>query len=182
MLKKAGLIASLSLIVAGCARTAPQTPATKAALESDAESALAVMKEQAPQLSQRLQEAHAYVVFPRVGKGGALVGGAFGRGIVYERGQPVGFAELQQASIGAQLGAQTFAEVILFRDRNALERFKEGGFQVTGTASAVFLRQGAANSIGFGRDGTAIVIMPRGGAMVDLSVAGQEIDYQPSQM
>jgi len=49
-----------------------------------------------------------------VAKGGAIVGGAYGRGEVYEQGQKIGWSDLSQATIGAQLSGQTFSELILF--------------------------------------------------------------------
>ena len=50
-------------------------------------------------------------------KGGAIVGGAYGRGEVYEQGKMVGWADLSQATIGAQLGGQSFSELILFESK-----------------------------------------------------------------
>ena len=80
--------------------------------------------------------------------------------------------------MGAQLGGETFAELIVFSDRDALTRLKTDNFDVSGNASAVALTSGAAATAQF-EGGAAVFVMPRGGLMVDISVAGQKIDYDP---
>ncbi|HLU68324.1 MAG TPA: lipid-binding SYLF domain-containing protein, partial [Kofleriaceae bacterium] len=131
-----------------------------------------------PGLQQILDQAYGYAVFPEIGKGGAIVGGAYGRGIVYEQGRKVGFVELNQGSIGAQLGGQTFSEIIVFSNRAALDRLKAGNFDLGADASAVVLTTGAAAGARFER-GVAVFVLPQGGLMVDVSVNGQQLNYQP---
>jgi lipid-binding SYLF domain-containing protein len=169
--------AALALLATACA-TSPQTRAEERTLENRASATLDTMTARDPRLEELLGRAVGYAVFPEIGKGGAVVGGAFGRGVVYENGQPVGYARLSQASVGAQLGGQTFAELIVFNDRNALERLKTDNFDVGGGVSAVALTSGAARAAQF-EGGAAVFVMPRGGLMVDVSVSGQKIDYDP---
>ena len=45
-----------------------------------------------PALGALVQRGHGYALFPDVGKAGLGVGGAYGRGVVYERGQHIGYA------------------------------------------------------------------------------------------
>ena len=115
-------------------------------------------------------------VFPEIAKGGLIAGGAFGEGVVYVNDQVIGYAELNQASIGAQLGGQTFSELIVFRDRNALDRLMGGNFDFGVDASAIIVKTGAARSASF-EDGQAVFVKPRGGLMAELSVSGQQIDF-----
>jgi lipid-binding SYLF domain-containing protein len=170
------LVAASGLFFAACA-AGPKTAGQRAGLKIDAESTLTDMVRQDPSLRPILHSAAGYVVFPSVGQGGALVGGASGKGVVYERGQPVGFADLSQVSIGAQLGGQRFAELIVLRDQWALDRFKSGSFDVGGQASAVIIRSGEAAASQFGRNGVAVFIRPLGGAMFNVSLTGQQIRY-----
>ncbi len=164
--------------VAGCA-TAPKTEAGRQNLESSAQATLQSMTAADPQLGQLLQSSYAYAVFPEIGKGGVVVGAAYGRGVLYEQGRMVGFVELNQGSIGAQLGGQTFAELVIFRDRFAVERLKGGQFSIGGNASAVALTAGAAGTAQF-TDGVAVFVLPRGGLMAELSVSGQQLNFQPA--
>ena len=49
---------------------------------------------------------YAYLVFPKVGKGGLGVGAAHGTGRAYEQGKYVGDVKMNQVSIGLQEGSQ----------------------------------------------------------------------------
>lgn len=172
------LAAAVGLLIAACATT-PKTAEGRQDLMRDAQAMLDTMRAQDPGLDRLLQQSAGYVVFPEIGKGGAIIGGAYGRGIVYEQGQPVGFAELNQGSIGAQLGGQTFAELIVFEQQRGLQALKDGRFDIGGTASATVLQTGAAAATQFGDEGVAVFVMPRGGLMVDVSVSGQQINFEP---
>jgi lipid-binding SYLF domain-containing protein len=171
-------IAPVGLVLIAACATAPDTPIQRRSLEASAEATLETMKARDPGLSPILADATGYAVFPDIAKGGVLAGGAHGFGVVYERGKPVGIAELNQASIGAQLGAETFSEVIVFRDERELNRLEAGNFDLGAGASAVFVKAGAAREARFER-GVAVFVLPRRGLMVDLSVHGQQIDFKP---
>lgn len=136
------------------------------------------MKQRDPGLERMLGQSHGYVVFPSVGKGGFIAGGAHGNGVVYERGRKVGYAELNQASIGAQIGGETFSEVILLQTPQALEKVKRDQFALGAGVSAVVISKGAAAAARF-KNGVAVFVMPQGGLMVDVSVNGQKIRFEP---
>ena len=55
-------------------------------------------------LKPLMDSAAGYAVFPDVGKGGFIVGGAHGKGLLYEKGVAMGQTSMTQASIGAQAG------------------------------------------------------------------------------
>lgn len=175
---KSSVIAMLALATA-CGG-APKTTGARISLEQNARATLSEMEARDPSLSGLLQDAYAYVVFPSVGKGGAIVGGAFGRGILYEGDRPTGYVELAQASLGAQLGGETFSELIVLRDRRDVEDIKAGSFKVGGNVSVTALTAGAARAAMHGAERTnAVFLLPRGGLMVDVSVSGQRLDYRP---
>src|SRR5436305_619354 len=89
-------------------------------LKTEATQTIDAFKKADPGLTGFFSDAAGYAVFPTVGKGGLIVGGAHGKGVVYEKGKSVGQASLSQASIGAQAGGQAFAEVIFFDSPTAL--------------------------------------------------------------
>ena len=97
---------------------------------------LAWLDEQHPGLLRLLERAHGYAVFPSVGKAAAVVGGAFGKGEVFEKGKLIGYAGLIQLTLGLQLGGQTFTEIIAFQNKQALDRFKQGKLAPAANASA----------------------------------------------
>ncbi len=50
------------------------------------------------------KSAYGYAIFPSIGKGGVVVGGAHGNGRVYEKGKYVGTTSMTQVTVGAQMG------------------------------------------------------------------------------
>jgi lipid-binding SYLF domain-containing protein len=170
-------IGALMIGIVACA-TAPKTESGRRDLEARADATLESMKTRAPDLGPLLGSSYAYAVFPDIGKGGAVVGAAYGRGVLYEQGRMTGYVELNQGSIGAQLGGQSFSELIVFQDRYAVERLKAGTFELGANVSAVALTEGASASPSF-TEGIAVFTVPLGGLMAELSVSGQKINYQP---
>lgn len=169
---------AVGVFAVGCA-TAPTTPAGRRDLRQQADNTIQQMTTRDPGLAQVLDRAVGYAVFPEIGKGGVLVGGAWGRGVVYEAGEQVGYVELNQASIGAQLGGQTFSELIVFMEDDALQDLKDGEFNIGVNASAVVLKAGAAAAANVGDQGVLVFVLPAGGLMVELTISGQQINYQP---
>lgn len=153
-----------------------QTTEQKELIE-DAKKAKAAFAQADPGITKLFAGSEGYVIFPNVGKGAYVVGGAAGNGVVYENGHLVGMAKLRQIDVGLQVGGQAFRQVIFFKSEAALNRFKAGNFELAGNASAVVLEQGKAESIEF-RDDVAVVTMPKAGAMVEISVGGQKFEYE----
>lgn len=156
----------------------PKTSSERADLERKADQTLSMMMGRDPGLSSLLSRSAGYVVFPDVGKGGFIAGAAHGRGILYERGIRTGYVELSQGSIGAQIGAQTFAELIVLERAYDVQRLKRGEFSIGGNASAVALTAGAAAGTQF-VSGVAVFVVPHGGVMAELSLNGQQLNYAP---
>lgn len=169
--------AALMTLAAGCA-TAPKGEDAKANLNDNADSALRQMYRNDPTLSDFVQTSAGYAVFPEVGKGGLVVGGSYGRGIVYEGGSAIGYSDVSKASVGAIAGGQTFSQVIVFQNKTALETFKSGKYAFAADASAVALKNGVAATAKY-NNGVAVFVEGTGGLMVDASVGGQKFTYQP---
>lgn len=163
--------------IAACA-TAPSTPQDRQNLEAEAQATLETMIAQDPGLRGVLDGAAGYVVIPAIAKGGAVVGAAYGRGILFEQGRPTGWIELNQGSIGAQLGGQEFAELIVLEKPVDVQRLKQGQFSIGANISAVAVTEGVAASTRF-QDGLAVFVLPKGGLMAELTVSGQQLNFQP---
>ena len=73
-------------------------------------------------LKPYFKEAVGYVVFPNVGKVGIGIGGARGSGEVFKDHKVIGSATLTQLSVGFQLGAQAFSQIIFFQNKNEYSR------------------------------------------------------------
>jgi lipid-binding SYLF domain-containing protein len=134
--------------------------------------------ERDPGLQSFFDKAHGYAVFPRVGKGAYIVGGTYGRGLVYEQGNHIGQASIIAASVGLQIGGQEFSEVIFFRDKVTMDFFKEGNLELSAQASAVAVNVGVAAKTQYD-EGIAVFVLPTAGLMVEASVGGQKFTFQP---
>ncbi len=145
-------------------------------LEDKTEDARTKFIERDPTMQEMFEDSYAYVLFPRVKKGGAGIGGAHGKGLVYRDGRKVARSSLSQATIGFQLGGKVFSEVIFFEDAEAFEDFQEGDFELSAQASAVAAKEGVAANARY-RHGVAIFTMSQGGLMYEASVGGQKFTY-----
>ncbi len=161
----------------GC-RATPETAGEKRALKSESEAALERMYSWGPDLEAFVDAAHGYAIFPSVGKAGLVVGAAYGRGEVFRGGEMIGYADITQATVGAQVGAQEFSELIVFETEAAMQRFIDDAFDVTANASAVILKEGAGAAWNYD-DGVVIIVQPKSGAMAEATVGGQKFDYTP---
>lgn len=144
----------------------------------DAKQERAMIEREHPMMAEYFNTAEGYAIFPNVGKGAYIVGGASGNGAVYQNGQLIGYADLKQVDIGLQLGGKAFVEVLFFANEEVLEKFKEGGFELNANVSAVVLDEGFSEDLEF-QDGVAVVTVPKGGAMAGISVGGQRFEYRP---
>jgi lipid-binding SYLF domain-containing protein len=150
-----------------------------------------------PVVQPFFKNAYGYVVFPTVGKGGIGIGGAYGKGQVYQGGKVTGIAKLFKATIGFQLGGQAFSEIIFFQDKRAYDDFTSGNFEFDAAASAVAITAGAqakagtegtAASSGAGgpgvhaqanyRKGMAVFVHTKGGLMYEAAIGGQKFSFQ----
>lgn len=172
-------LAVSGVVTAGCASSpAPQTPVAQQQIKDESADAIHVMRQDFPDFAAFLDRADGYAIFPDVGKGAVGVGGAYGRGEVYEHGHMIGYAELSQATIGVQLGGQSYAEVICFETPFSLDRFQKGQLTFDASASAVALDSGAAATAKY-NNGVAVFTQPNGGLMFEAAVGGQSFNYEP---
>jgi len=145
-------------------------------LHQEVEAALVRCKRDDPGLESLLSHAHGYAVFPSVGQAAVVIGGAFGKGEVFEQGKLIGYSGVIQLTLGLQLGGQTFTQIVVFENKPALNRFKEGHFSFAASASAALVKAGAATSTRFDR-GVAVLLHSDGGLMLELALGAQKFVY-----
>ncbi len=148
------------------------------ATEKEAKDAVTVLKKADPGLEKFFGHSAGYAVFPSVGKGGLVVGGAGGSGIVFEHGKAVGRTSLSQVTIGAQIGGQAYYEIIFFETAETLAAFKKGEWTMAAQVSAVVLSSGASADAKY-KEGVAVFTLSKGGAMAEASVGGQKFSFEP---
>lgn len=147
-------------------------------LRHDADDSIALFKKTDPSIAKFFDTAVGYAVFPTVYKAGFEVGGAYGKGILYEKGAATGEASLIQATIGFQLGGQAYSEIIFFESPQTLRDFKQGQFALSAQVSAVAAAEGAAKTARY-RQGVAVFTVAKGGLMYEATVGGQKFSFEP---
>jgi lipid-binding SYLF domain-containing protein len=164
-------------LMAGCS-TGSVTKEEGDALSKQAQASRQEWNKIDPQFEAFAKKGYGWAFFPEITKGGFVVGGAHGRGVVYEKGQHIGYADLTQMSLGFQAGFQDYSQLIVFENQSAMDKFKRNEIDFGANASAVVADKGAAMGAQF-VDGVAVFVRPTGGAMAEASVGGQQIAYLP---
>jgi hypothetical protein len=156
-----------------------KTKGKNATLEEEVQATLKRLEAKDQGLKQFLKKAYGYAVFPSVGKAALVVGGAYGKGLVFERGKMVGYATMSQLTLGVQLGGDTFSEVLAFESKESLDRFKKGRTAFAANASAVLVKAAAGGTADFEK-GVAALAYTRGGMMLEMAIGGQKFKFKPA--
>ena len=169
----------LSGLVAVCLIAGAGTAlAWDAAGEKNALAAIAEFKNADPGMETFFNTSYGYAIFPEIAKGAVGIGGAAGDGTVFQGGEAIGSSSMSQITIGLALGGQTYREAIFFKDKAALDNFKQGNYELAAEASAVAVKTGASKTADYDH-GVAIFTMAKGGLMFEASIGGQKFSYQP---
>ena len=136
-----------------------------------------IMAKANPNVGKMFGKAYGYAIFPKITKGGLVVGGAGGHGLVFEGNTVIGESTLMQATIGAQIGGQQYSEFILFENKAALDRFINKKFKFAGEISAVAWDKAVSNNIDY-QNGVAVYTHSNKGAMAEVSAGTQKFKYK----
>ena len=147
-------------------------------MEANVKAAVTTLLDKDPGMKRFFDKSAGYVVIPTVGKGGVVVGGARGHGLLYEGGKPTAKVTLTQITVGFQWGGQAYSEFIFFKDKAALDDFKKGNYELGAQASAVAANVGASADADYS-SGVAIFTQAKGGLMYEASVGGQKFKVEP---
>lgn len=143
------------------------------------------------------KDCYAYAVFPTIGAGGFIVGGARGKGHVYVHDRLVGDTTMTQLSIGLQAGGQAYSEIIFFQNKRDLDEFESGKFEFDASVDAIAITASASASVGTDRlsseasreatdattngdyqTGMAVFTIAKGGLMYAANIAGEKFSYR----
>jgi len=144
----------------------------------DANNMVEKFNKEDPGIARFFKSSYGYAIFPSIGKGGFVVGGAGGKGTVYKGGTPVADVKMSQVSVGAQVGGQKYSEVIFFEDELTYKDFVSGTFTFAAQISAVALAEGVSQDAKY-KDGVLVFTLPIGGLMAEVSAGGQKFKVTP---
>ena len=168
----------MMLALSGCATSEAVGGERGAPLQDRADLAMKEITTADPSLRQVMNSGYAYVILPNIGKAALVVGGAGGQGIVYRNGKPIGTATLNQLSVGPQVGGESYAELVVFQNEAAFNRFTNGDLAWGAQASATIVKAGTAAGDRFDQ-GVSVYLLPKGGLEVGASLNGQKLTFHP---
>lgn len=173
-----GLVTVCLVVLLDMSSRAGWDPAREQREKALVEETIAKFKQADTSMKVFFNKAYGYVVFPSIGKGGFIIGGGHGDGWVYEEGNHVGRATVTELTVGAQIGGQSFSEIIFFADKLTLDDFKKGNWELDAQASVIVVKSGASKDASYDR-GVAVFTMPISGLMAEATVGGQKFRYIP---
>ena len=171
-----GLVTICLIVLLDMSTWAGWDPAREQKEKALVEETIVKFKQADSSMKVFFDKAYGYVVFPSIGKGGFIVGGGHGDGWVYEKGRHIGRATVTELTVGAQIGGQSFSEIIFFADKSTLDDFKRGNWELDAQASVILVKSGASKDASYDH-GVAVFTMPKSGLMAEATVGGQKFQY-----
>ena len=126
---------------------------------------------------ETIDNSAGYAVFPFVGKAGAGLSLAFGRGVVYAEGVPIGLTGFNAATLGFSLGGQAYDQIVLLATAEDVEKFTGGRWTGGAHANAVFGPWGIAGDTDF-RSGQDLITDDNRGLMYEASLGLHKYNYR----
>ncbi len=173
---------SLILLLSG----SMQAYATSAAeLDKEVQEALHLLYAQSPDAAKLGKMAKAILVFPKVYKGGFIVGGQYGEGALIVNGKIIGYYKTMGGSYGLQAGIQSFGYALFFMSDKALSYLlNSDGWEIGVGPSIVIADKGAASSFTTttGKDNIYAFFFNQTGLMAGLGLQGNKITrFEPDK-
>ncbi len=173
MTKRAIIAALLAVSLSSCAAV----DWSSSRIDSEADAALQVFKQDVNGAEIFLSQASGYLVFPRVVKAGLAIGGETGEGVLRIGGQSVEYYRTTSGSIGFQAGAQAKSIVIAFLTQASLDQFRRSsGWKVGIDGSVALIDIGAGKTIDTNniRDPVVGFVFGSKGLMYNLTFEGSK--------
>jgi len=146
--------------------------------QAKAAAALSNFKDKQPQIQSYFNQAHGYAIIPGITRVAIGFGGAYGRGLVVEGDELIGWTSFSQFTSGLQLGAKYFSMIIFFKDSAALEDYKKSRMQFLGQTGIDVATFGVSGTPAY-NEGVAIFAITRLGLMAEFSYSGARFKYKP---
>jgi lipid-binding SYLF domain-containing protein len=116
-------------------------------INAEANAALEIFKTKAG-ASKFLSQIKGYLIFPSVYKGGFVVAGEYGEGILKVNGQTKAYYSITSGSFGFQAGIQKASYLIAFVSQKALDNFMHSdGWEAGVDGTVTLLAWGAGKNI-----------------------------------
>lgn len=118
-------------------------------INAKADAALVQFKKEVKGGEEFLSRVKGYIIFPSVIKGGFIVGGEYGEGVLRINGEAKDYYSIASGSVGFQMGVQKTSYIIAFASESALNNFtKSSGWEAGVDGSIAVAKWGVGKDIG----------------------------------
>ena len=156
---------------AAMADDSAKAAARKKEIDSAAQTTLDKLGKDEPNAKELLSKSVGYAVFT-VTKGGFLVSAGAGNGVVIDKASGNRtYMRMGMGGVGLGIGAQRYALVVIFENRERMEKFVAGGWDSSATAEAAAGKEGKAARTTF-YDGVAYYQITEKGLMAHADITG----------
>lgn len=122
--------------------------ASASEIDRNATASLRILTKNYPEGKKLADKAVAVLVFPSIVKGGFIIAGQYGDGVLRRRGKSVAYYRSLAASYGFQAGIQAYGYVLFFMDEESLRYLdKSEGFELGTGPSLVVLDTGFGKNL-----------------------------------
>ncbi len=153
-------------------------------IQAGASAALENLYASTPGARALAEKAKAVLVFPEIVKGGFIVAGQYGDGVLRKGGKTDGFYRSVAASYGFQAGIQTFGYALFFMDEESLRYLSESkGWELGVGPSIVIVDAGMGKNLSTTtlQKGVYAFIFNQEGLMAGIGIQGTKITrFQPN--
>jgi lipid-binding SYLF domain-containing protein len=170
--------AQMAVVGVGMMLAAPAWAETAAEIDAGVEAARDACAADIAGCETAAEKAQGMLVFPKVTKGAIGVGGSYGEGALIVDDRTQGYYSTAAASIGLQLGGETYSQIIMFTTPEALADFRNSsGWEAGANAKVAMIDQGKAADVNslIADNPVVAFIFGQKGLMGDLSVQGSKI-------
>jgi lipid-binding SYLF domain-containing protein len=172
------VLGGVFLALVACASSGPaDKDAKRAEINSGADVALNQLLAEDPAAKDLAARAKGIAIFPNIVKAGLGVGGETGDGVLRAGGKNLGYYNTSGASIGLQIGAQSYSQVLIFLTEDALQRFRDSsGWEAGVDGSVAVLKAGANGKIDTTNITDPVVgfVFGQQGLMADATIEGSK--------
>ncbi|MGB8714615.1 MAG: lipid-binding SYLF domain-containing protein [Onishia taeanensis] len=152
--------------------------ATAEEIDRDVDNSIQKLYSSSPTAKELSTIAKGMLVFPKVIKGGLIIGGQYGTGALREGGNTIGYYNTVAASYGLQAGVQSFGYAMFFMTDSALQYLKNSsGWEIGVGPSVVIVDKGRARSLTTttAKDDIYVFFYGQEGLMAGIGLQGSKI-------
>jgi len=173
------LVAALAVLIAAVSfQPAPAHAEKAATIEKNSRDALALLRKNSAPADSLANTAAAILVFPKIVKGGLIIGGQYGEGALFKHDVVSQYYSTAAASFGLQAGLTTFGYAVYFMNEKALDYLNNSdGWEIGTAPNVVVVDKGAAASLTTtsAKKDIYVFFFDQKGLMAGLTIEGTKI-------